>query len=218
MYIYVYISYILFFVYIVVLHEWRNKTAKRIKLKEVGKSVTHIEPRNQRRYEMSGSPSEKAMEISKPYTKAYGLLTSYKTKNYVQSEQNDIRLLNSDLLVECRDCEGLDDGPGWLRFALGLDAECHPDSSLGRWLETGLDPAKAGDGKDAILLDLCGGKGCQALKEPRADFGLPLMLLSGGLDERTLGHDFTGLHELHGLHWDHRCENEITISLFYNKP
>ena len=42
----------------------------------------------------------------------------------------EIRLLNSDLGSECRDCEGLDDGPGWLCFALGLDAECRLDSSL----------------------------------------------------------------------------------------
>ena len=67
----------------------------------------------------------------------------------------------SDLLLERRNCKGLDDGPGWLRLALGLDAKRHPDSSLGCWLETGLDPAEAGDGEDAILLDLCGGKGCQ---------------------------------------------------------
>ena len=70
--------------------------------------------------------------------------------------QTKAHMLNSrlDLLLECRNWEGLDDGPGWLRFALGLDAKCHPDSSLGCWLETGLDPAKAGDGEDAILLDL----------------------------------------------------------------
>ena len=67
----------------------------------------------------------------------------------------------SDLFFECRDWEGLDDGPGWLRLALGRDTECHPDSSLGCWLETSLDPAEAGDGEDAILLDLGGGKGCQ---------------------------------------------------------
>merc|ERR1719424_711816 len=134
------------------------------------------------------------------------------SKSLGRSTKAHMLMSLSDLPLERSNCKGLDDSPGWLRFALGLDAKCHPDSSLGCWLKTGLDPAEARNGEDAILLDLCCSKGCQAFKEPRTDFRLQLMLLSDGLDERTLCHDFACLHGLHCLiHWSHDCEKEIEI-------
>merc|ERR1719258_131077 len=51
-----------------------------------------------------------------------------------------------------------------LMLTTKVQAESHPHSCLGSWLHTGLDPGKAGDREDAVLLHFCCGKGCQALE------------------------------------------------------
>merc|ERR1719424_1420685 len=65
----------------------------------------------------------------------------------------------SDLCFQCCNGEGLHHGLSWLRLHLHLLAKHHPHSSFGGWLQTSLDPAKAGDREDAVLLRLCCGKG-----------------------------------------------------------
>merc|ERR1712072_346757 len=73
---------------------------------------------------------------------------------------------SSDLRLECGDSEGLDNSTGWLCFHFDLLPKGHTHSRLGGWLHTGLDPAKARNCEDAVLLHFCCGKGCQALEEP----------------------------------------------------
>ena len=44
-----------------------TRAKERSELTEVDKGLKHIEPRNQRRYRTSGSPSKKAMGMKKSY-------------------------------------------------------------------------------------------------------------------------------------------------------
>ena len=99
---------------------------------------------------------------------------------------------HSDLSLERSNWEGLDDSPSWLSFHLFLLAEHHPDSRLGGWLDTCLDPAEAGEREDAILLHLGCGEGCQAFEKAFAHFGLQFMLLGQFLHESTF-ETFTGV-------------------------
>merc|ERR1719263_1882840 len=74
----------------------------------------------------------------------------------------------SDLCLQCCNGEGLHHGLSWL----------HPS----------LDPAKARDSEDAVLLHLCCGKGRQATKKSRHCLGLQLMLFGELLDKASFGH------------------------------
>ena len=113
----------------------------------------------------------------------------------------------SDLCLQCCNSERLHHGLSWLRLHFHLLAEHHPRSSFGGWLHTSLDPAKAWDREDAVLLHLCCGEGRQATKESRHRLCLELVLFRKLLNEASFRHGFTsfcgGLHRLHSFHWGH---------------
>merc|ERR1719502_1016534 len=94
---------------------------------------------------------------------------------------------------------GLDDGLCWTSLDFSLLAKHHSDTRLGGWLGAGLQAAQAWDGEDAVLLDLLGGNGNQAVDNLRAHLLLQAMFSSKSLGHGSLGHGLAT--SLHGLHW-----------------
>merc|ERR1719409_1498524 len=92
----------------------------------------------------------------------------------------------SDLIFEGSNCEGLYNSLGWVRLHLHILAKDIPDTRLGGWLHTSLDPAEARDCEDAILLHLASGKFRQAVKKARHSTCFELMFVSQGFDNSTL--------------------------------
>merc|ERR1712098_716571 len=95
-----------------------------------------------------------AQELSCPNLSC-GIPTACKSLGHSRERSAQHHL--SDLCLECSNWKSLHDGPGWLCLDLHLLTEGHPRSSLGGWFHTCLDPAKARDCEDAILLHLCCG-------------------------------------------------------------